>query len=395
MRFLVACLAALALAVPEDGGEAARGEARPRRRVADERGRRLLVEAPPTHNSSTAAHPVGANRKFQTADMKALRVGESRPGADARTLVVLLGNARGGENTWRTLYDRVLDPNGADLALLLGARSQKEGISLYDRAKYIWEVEDFKDWSDALDGMGGDGSWRSIAANNNESFEMVFGGAGPTPTGNGVIVPYLKWVLMGKIREYRLLEAYDRFVVTRTDQFYTCNVDLALYDPKYVWVPDAQDYGGICDRWIVAPSSLVMRTLDIIRPVVIAPEKYATFKGNPEALVKLRFQEEGVWDAIRRFGRHMFTAATPGDHTRWKRIVGCVFNPYNVCLKYKEEFDDAMKGCGIRQIPAFEQRCRGDCRCAEPGGCGNKVLRKDETRLKIANAPLRDRPPPP
>ena len=351
-------------------------------------GRRRLDA--PTANSSTAAHPASdVNTGFRTADMEALGVGGGdRPASNASTLVVLMGSARGGENTWQTLYDRLLEPNGADLALLLGATAAKAGVSLYARAKYIWEVRDFADWSDALDSMGGDGTWRAIARNNTKSHEMVFGGAAGLH-GNGVIVPYLKWVFARKIDEYRLLERYDRFVITRTDQFYTCNVDLAIYPLEYVWVPDAQDYGGICDRWIVAPRALVKATLDIIEPVVLAPKKYWDFKGNPEALVKLRYEENGVWDQIRRFGRRMFTAATPGDHTRWKRIVGCVFHPYNVCLKYKEEFDDAMKGCGIRHVPKVEARCRGDCRCEDPQGCGhrNSVNDRDMARLEKVNGP--------
>ena len=342
------------------------------------------------NGTAGGAHPAAnAMRGFRTRDMQELNINPGdRPASGARTLVVLLGSARGGENTWQTLYDRLLEPNGADLALLLGHTARKEGISLYGRAKYIWEVHDFSDWSDALDSMGGDGGWRAIARNNTRSDEMVFGGAAGLH-GNGVIVPYLKWVLMGKIREYGLTSLYDRFVVTRTDQFYTCDVDLAIYPAQFVWVPDAQDYGGICDRWIVAPKALVKATLDIIEPVVLAPKKYWDFKGNPEALVKLRYEENGVWDQIRRFGRRMFTAATPGDHTRWKRIVGCVFHPYNVCLKYKEEFDDAMKGCGIVSVPKVEQRCRGDCRCEDPGGCHHRttVDERDLQRLKTVNGP--------
>ena len=37
-----------------------------------------------------------------------------------RTLVVLLGNARGGEETWESLYTNLLDPQSADLALAFG-----------------------------------------------------------------------------------------------------------------------------------------------------------------------------------------------------------------------------------------------------------------------------------
>ena len=307
----------------------------------------------------------------------------------------LLGSARGGENTWKTLYERLLAPNDADLALLLGKTDDaaKKEISLYQKAKYVWEVDDFEDWSDAMDSLSrGNPGWRDIAAANSQSHEMVFGGTAPTPKGNGVIIPYMKWVLLSRLRAFDLLprrdrragnvgsgvglqeddagsltlqprrrrdssprsihvaaaapprlvpakyprrgeaatrlhdkktiengrrlfefgaraHRYDRFVVTRTDQFYSCDVDLATLANDFVWVPDAQDYGGLCDRWIVAPSSLVAQTLDILAPVLREPERYKWFRGNPEALVKLRFEESGVWDKVRRFGRRMFAAA--------------------------------------------------------------------------------------
>jgi len=167
-------------------------------------------------------------------------------------------------------------------------------------------------------------------------------------------------------------------------------VDLGVLPNSYVWVPEAQDYGGICDRWLVAPRDKVMATLDILQPVVSKPHLYEDFIGNPEALVKRRFNESGIWQSIRRFGRRMFTAAAPGDRTRapacastrvgelwsalprrarvracgrpgrasrrssrgrrrWKQTVGCVFYPYNVCLKYKEEYPAARESSRLER----------------------------------------------
>jgi hypothetical protein len=37
-----------------------------------------------------------------------------------KTLVILIGNARGGEQTWKTLYDNLIDVYGADLLLCFG-----------------------------------------------------------------------------------------------------------------------------------------------------------------------------------------------------------------------------------------------------------------------------------
>jgi len=63
-----------------------------------------------------------------------------------KTLVILLGSARGGEQTWKTMYHYLLEPYSAELALCFG-KTKEHNLSLYDRAKYIWELEEYQAWS--------------------------------------------------------------------------------------------------------------------------------------------------------------------------------------------------------------------------------------------------------
>ena len=62
-----------------------------------------------------------------------------------KTLVVLIGSARGGEETWSSLYKYLLNPLSADLALLFG-KSNNKTSSLYKKAKYVWEIDEYEDW---------------------------------------------------------------------------------------------------------------------------------------------------------------------------------------------------------------------------------------------------------
>jgi len=63
-----------------------------------------------------------------------------------------MGNLRGGEVAWKTLYEQVLDLNSADLALMIGATPpENRTSSLYQRAKYLWEFHEYEDWADDLD----------------------------------------------------------------------------------------------------------------------------------------------------------------------------------------------------------------------------------------------------
>ena len=57
-----------------------------------------------------------------------------------KTLVILLGSARGGEETWSSFYKYLLNPLSADLALLFGNTDNKTS-SLYSIAIYVWEID--------------------------------------------------------------------------------------------------------------------------------------------------------------------------------------------------------------------------------------------------------------
>ena len=47
------------------------------------------------------------------------------------------------------------------------------------------------------------------------------------------------------------LGRYHRFMVARADQYYRCELDLTAMDASRIWVPEGEDYGGLCDRLIV------------------------------------------------------------------------------------------------------------------------------------------------
>lgn len=81
------------------------------------------------------------------------------------SLVIIMGNLRGGEKAWESLYTNVLDVNNADLALMIGEESTNSTQSLYPnntlsgRARYIWTFPEYGDWADAVDLINGS-EWR-------------------------------------------------------------------------------------------------------------------------------------------------------------------------------------------------------------------------------------------
>ena len=77
-----------------------------------------------------------------------------------KTLVILIGNARGGEETWQSMYKYLLDPFSADLALLFGKTNNKSS-SLYKKAKYLWEIEEYSNWRKYYENNA-EGNWNNF-----------------------------------------------------------------------------------------------------------------------------------------------------------------------------------------------------------------------------------------
>ena len=234
-----------------------------------------------------------------------------------KTLVITLGNLRGGEQAWQSLYEHVLDVNCANLAITISnGELQVTNSSMVQRAHYVWTHDEYTDWGTALDEIGGDGGWRRIALKNKGT--GLLGGTQEDPGGSGAVIFWLRWFVLKQIRHLKLDEAYDRFIVTRTDHYYGCAHDISDFDPHSVWIPLVEENGGYTDRHIVASKSNVLKALDIVPPLILDPGKYEGFVGNPEILIKLRLEEESI--QVQRFPRMMFTCAIPGDPTRWQKM---------------------------------------------------------------------------
>ena len=75
--------------------------------------------------------------------------------------MIILGSLRGGEATWQSMYDNLLDVNHADSALMVGEQNESDTAeSPYQRAKYVWEFPEYADWGDAIDTINVT-KWRS------------------------------------------------------------------------------------------------------------------------------------------------------------------------------------------------------------------------------------------
>ena len=281
-----------------------------------------------------------------------------------RTLVVVLGNVRGGTPAWKSMIRELLDPNMADLALLVGEgdpTNPPEHTLLHDRAKYIWTVPEYDDWADAMEDIPDkplDWRPRLFGMTNATRRGNILLGAAQNISGSGALVFMFRFYLSQKLVEHNLLSVYNRFVVTRSDHYYLCVHDLSILSNDYIWVPEGSDHYGICDRHFIASNETVLSALDILPPLVRHPEAYReqveTYPYNTERFLRLRWEQEGLGPLLQRFNRTLFLVASSKDNTRWKP-KGKYIKHLDVYLKYSQEYRLSSKACRVRNLQKMKR----------------------------------------
>jgi hypothetical protein len=276
---------------------------------------------------------------------------ESQTPSNNRTLVILTGDLRCGEKAWSTLYENVLDLNHADLALFVQVPSQLEykNASLFARARHIEWIPRYDDWADAIDLIDGP-AWREtiLQLYPAETHYSILGGV-EGYKASAAIVHMFRYFVAERIKRNGWEQQYDRFIVTRTDQFYKCPIDLSKLDPESLWLAEGEDFGGYNDRFYVAPSSLIRKTLEVMPTFVRKPYIFQNVTHGPslnsERVLYLLWRELGLVPSVKRFVRTFFTCSMPMDSARWSKGIRMVEE--GVFFKYRREYADASDvSCG-------------------------------------------------
>ena len=290
------------------------------------------------------------------------------------TLVIVLGNLRGGETAWDSLYRHVLDVNSADLALVIGRQDRHES-SMYERAKYLYEFPEYDEWADAVDLIDGP-SWRTTILPYNTNESGLFGPVFHRP-GSAVINYMARWFAQNMIVDHNLTQTYSRFVVTRSDHYYCGPHILEDLDNNFVWVPKGEGYfRGICDRHVVANSSLILNVLDLLPHLLKHPHIYRRHDSKfhdatPERFVTIVWYHNGIWPFVKLFDRMMFLVQRMGiDSTRGTTgdpsIANGTIGQFGLAAKYNNEYEASMCRCRDNGTYVYmKDRVRGTCRPSE------------------------------
>jgi len=280
-----------------------------------------------------------------------------------KTLIILIGECRGGEETWKTLHKNLIIPYNADLAICIG-KKENENIKtnyLTQKSEYIWTIKEYDDWNDYFR-ENFNGFWE-----HNLTYGLEGGGG-----TRGVIPMIFKHYIYKNYSE--ILMKYDRIILTRSDMYYIHEHPILSND--HIWVMNGEDHGGYCDRFMVFPSKYIKECLNIAEYVDSEELKNLLNKMydksipnlsfiqnlnpldsglfNSECYHRLYFEFTGIVYQIRRSPVVQFLVSALGDTTRTpnSEYHARRFKD-NLTIRYKNEAIDAFRTVTLFKIQDY------------------------------------------
>ena len=243
-------------------------------------------------------------------------------------LTVLIGHPRGGEKTWHSLYENVVEPLNSDLAILTGKKWIHDQ-SFVHKSKYLWVFDEPDDWFSYYEEKF-TGNWKKY-------FEL---GKDTGLYNSGSIHFALKNILLDDY--INDLKEYEQIIFTRFDQFYLNKH--SEFSKDFIWIPEGEDYFGLCDRHAVVPNKYIEQYLDIVSFIDGSESlKFDDELLNCEVTYKNHLASANLIEKVNRFKRTQFTVSIDGDKNNW-RIPVYKINYFNgIYLKYPDEFIASFK----------------------------------------------------
>ena len=254
-----------------------------------------------------------------------------------KTLVILIGNARGGEETWNTMYENLLKPYNADLALCFG-ESKDKSSSLYKKAKFIWEIPEYENWRDFYNTYFKP-NWDVFLNKHKFNNASLMGGIDHYNGSGAIIFAFRHYLLINKID---IINQYDRIILSRSDFYY---LDKHPYLPLgYLYAVEGEEYGGVSDRHFIFDSKMSNHVLGILKFLCSEENfyflnEYQENSINPEKALLLFFKNNKIYDLLKFHKRVQFTVAVEGDKTRWRKPSNYIPGLRNIKYKYISEYE--------------------------------------------------------
>ena len=238
------------------------------------------------------------------------------------TLVIVLAETRAHELTFDNFKKNVIDELGADLCLCIGVKSDYDYENpFYKLAKYhfLYNEEDDPNFAKSVEY-----SYENTQKTGFEYFKDKYvkhkhytdfyelrSRIGSClieysdKFWNFIISTYIHifflWFLQKNMRESGLLSKYERFVILRSDYIYNLPFPkMEVLNEQYIWIPDSEDYNGICDRSVVLSANHFEHYVNILESFYTKSNRYyeiikSQFEWNMEKILKMHLDENNLF----------------------------------------------------------------------------------------------------
>lgn len=277
-------------------------------------------------------------------------------------LICFTGQTRAADATWNAFKKHVLDvinPGGStDIALSISKDESNINI-LYKNAKYIWDFDEKSDIGECFEFAANtynvfDKKWRDILQIEGYWLGGIDDPVYKHETRSSIMLFY-RWFLYYNLKNNNLLNNYDWFIITRSDNYYIKDhISIPYIRCKYgnkILIPNGEDYGGYCDRHIICHRSYIESVLDMLSPIMTQTSNliktmsksdgYSGYGWNNESYQKLLLDSGNVSNKIIRIPRAMFLVRELDGPTSFS--TGEYDSRYGLIVKYKSEMEQAEK----------------------------------------------------
>lgn len=265
-----------------------------------------------------------------------------------KTLVVILGQARGDRLNWASFKKNVKDILDADLALCIGESPENIPSNQYwAHAIYRWVVPEYEDFGDGFDQiqrdrLGENTEWRQVMTVPDQWLEGIKG-ENEHPGSAGILV-YLKAKLLDFLENEEMQQKYDRYIITRSDFIWELphpKMDCLVLDR--IWIPYGEFYWRVTDRHVVLSQKYLRPYLDLIGPILTKQDSLIREKKvynpkpnwNHEQFILFRLKSQGLGAKIRFLPFTMYLVREASTPTRW--AVGEMDTELGFFVKYPNE----------------------------------------------------------
>jgi hypothetical protein len=306
-----------------------------------------------------------------------------------RTLVCVICQTRSWELTWSGFKRNVLDVLQADLALCIGVPDNYNYQNpFWQHAKYKITFPEYEDWGDAFDYIQdvelnfietNKPNWRKLLDLNGENWLGGIKDSHRQQPGSGAIIFTARWYLLKFIENEDIFSKYDRIIITRSDFIHNIiHPYVTLMDPKYIWIPDGEGYGGMTDRHVILSKYNYKQYLNLVSNIVTNPldyfDKMIHYNWNCEKFLKFNILNQQR--AIKCYPYHMYTVRQINDHTTWAK--GSYHSEHGHFIKYDKEYTAATS---LQNMIKNQQDWKSIIHESNPFNCFNCLIytENDET----------------